>query len=635
MGRQRELLRFVTAGSVDDGKSTLIGRLLHDAGGLFEDHLEALRKYSGRNGSALDFSLVTDGLKAEREQGITIDVAYRYFETPKRRFIIADTPGHEQYTRNMATGASTADLAIILVDATLGVLTQSRRHGFIASLLGVPRVVVAVNKMDLVGFDEEAFAGIRDEYATFAQRLEFTELTFIPVSALHGDNVVKMSQRMPWHDGPPLLSHLESVYLGNDANLIDFRFPVQRVVRPASGSRSYSGALASGVVRPGDQVVVLPSGRRTKVERIVTFSGDLPYAHAPQAVTLTLSDDIDVSRGDMIAHAGNVPRTVRSLDAMVVWMSPQPLEANRVLMVKNTTRTVRADCSSISFCTDPDTLRQRPATSLQMNDIGAVTLTLFEPLFVDDYRRNRATGSFILIDPASNETVGAGMIFERHTTRFRIGAEDIEELPVSRDIVPQKGNVTAAQRYEILNQRPATVWFTGLSGSGKTTLAFALEKRLVELRHPCVVLDGDNLRHGLSRDLGFSPEDRRENIRRVAEVARLMNDSGLVVITAFISPYREDRFMARRIVGEENFLEVYLDADLATCELRDKKGLYRLARQGRIAGFTGIGAPYEPPQSPNLALNTATQSPSESEARLLEVVLVAITRSQLPGRSIQ
>ena len=401
-----DLLRFTTAGSVDDGKSTLIGRLLHDADALYEDHLEALRKATGGAGGELDFSLVTDGLRAEREQSITIDVAYRYFATPKRRFIIADTPGHEQYTRNMATGASTADLAVVLIDARLGVLTQSRRHGFIASLLGVPRIVVAVNKMDLMGFEEGVFERIREEYEEFAARLGFADLIFIPVSALHGDNVVAKSDRMPWYHGVPLLTHLENVYVGGDANLIDFRFPVQRVARPDQDFRGYSGQVASGVVHRGDEIVVLPSGRRSRVQRIVTFDGDLDYAFPPLSVTLCLEDQIDVGRGDLIAHPNNVPRMERAVEAMLVWMGDEPLEAGRNYFLKHTTNTVRASCAAIVYRVDLDGLHRHAAAQLQLNDIGRVRLTLFKPILVDEYQKNRATGSLILIDPVTNATVG-------------------------------------------------------------------------------------------------------------------------------------------------------------------------------------------------------------------------------------
>jgi len=619
--REPDLLRFTTAGSVDDGKSTLIGRLLHDAGAIYEDQLDALRAKAGA-GSALDLSLVTDGLRQEREQGITIDVAYRYFTTPKRRFIIADTPGHVQYTRNMATGASTADLAIILIDARLGIQTQSKRHAFIVSLLGVPRVVVAVNKMDLVGYDQAVFERIREEYSAFAARLHFADLTFIPMSALAGDNVVEKSDRMPWFTGVPLLPHLESVYIAGDANFIDFRFPVQRVVRPDQDFRGYAGQLVSGIARKGDEVVVLPSGQRSRIARIVDFGGDLDYAFPPQSVTLCLADNVDVGRGDLIAHPNNVPRVERAIDAMAVWMADAPLVPGRVYLVKHTTRTVKATCTQILYRVNPDTLRREPATELALNEIGRVRMTLFQPLFVDEYRSNRGTGSFIVIDPETNATAGAGMIVERKASAEAIDVATDDR--VSRNVTVQHGRVGERERAQLLRQRPLTVWLTGLSGSGKSTIAHALEQRLIDQGHACFVLDGDNLRHGLNRDLGFSPEDRRENVRRVAEAAKLMNDAGLVVITALISPYREDRAMARRILGDDRYFETYLAADVEACERRDPKGLYAKARRGEIAEFTGINAPYELPDDPALTLDTASLSLERCVDDLLAALRVRI-----------
>ena len=613
-----DLLRFTTAGSVDDGKSTLIGRLLHDADALYEDHIEALKKAAGGRGDEIDFSFITDGLKAEREQGITIDVAYRYFATSKRRFIIADTPGHEQYTRNMATGASTADLAVILIDARLGVLTQSKRHGFISSLLGVPRLVVAVNKMDLVGYDRDVFERIKDEYADFTTRLGFGDLTFIPVSALRGDNVVHKSRRMPWFDGIPLLTHLENVYVGGDRNLIDFRFPVQRVVRPDQSFRGYSGQIAAGVVRPGDEIIVLPSGQRSQVTRIVTYDGDLAYAFAPLCVTLCIADDMDISRGDMIVHPKNLPHVERSVEAMVVWMSDQPLAVEKTYLVKHGSAVVKGSCAEIQYRVDPNTLRRDEGTQLGLNDIGRARFSFFKPLLVDEYQRSRQTGSFIVIDPLTNVTVGAAMVIARAGTDqvSRQGAQGT----VSRDISWQRGKVTADDRARLLRQRAATIWLTGLSGSGKSGIAMELEQRLIEAGHACFVLDGDNIRHGLNRDLGFSPNDRQENIRRIAEVAKLFNDAGLFVITAFISPYREDRGAAREIIGTERFVEVYLSASLDVCERRDPKGLYAKARAGQIAEFTGVSAPYEPPLVPDLTIDTGASSLDESVATLFDFV---------------
>jgi bifunctional enzyme CysN/CysC len=611
-----DLLRFTTAGSVDDGKSTLIGRLLHDADALYEDHVEALKKAAGGRGDEIDFSLITDGLKAEREQGITIDVAYRYFATSKRRFIIADTPGHEQYTRNMATGASTADLAVILIDARLGVLTQSKRHGFISSLLGVPRVVVTVNKMDLVGYDRNVFERIKGEYADFAARLGFGDLTFIPISALRGDNVVHKSRRMPWFDGEPLLTHLENVYIGGDRNLIDFRLPVQRVLRPDQDFRGYSGQIASGVVRPGDEIVVLPSGKRSRVTRIVTFDGDLTYAFAPLCVTLCIEDDIDISRGDMIVHAKNLPHVERSVEAMVVWMNDQPLEVAKTYLVKHGPSVVKGSCAEIQYRVDPDTLHREGGQRLGLNDIGRARFTLFKPLFVDEYRRNRQTGGFIVIDPLTNVTVGAAMVIAR-ARPDQVSRQEARRA-VSQDISWQRGKVTAEDRARLLRQQAATVWLTGLSGSGKSTIAIELEKRLIDAGHACFVLDGDNIRQALNRDLGFSPNDRKENIRRIAEVAKLFNDAGLFVVTAFISPYREDRDAAREIIGQARFIEVYLSAGVDVCERRDPKGLYAKARAGQIADFTGVSAPYEPPLGPELTLDTGVSSLDESVAVLFD-----------------
>ncbi len=618
MAREPDLLRITTAGSVDDGKSTLIGRLLHDAGAIYEDQLDALRAKAKAGATAIDLSLITDGLRAEREQGITIDVAYRYFATPRRRFIIADTPGHLQYTRNMATGASTADLAIILVDASQGIQTQSKRHGFIVSLLGVPRIVVAINKMDLVDFDQAVFERIREEYGAFAARLRFADVAFIPISALAGDNVVHRSARTPWFDGLPLLPHLEAAYVAGDTNLIDFRFPVQRAVRPDAHFRGYAGSIASGVARVGDDVVVLPSGMRTQITRIVTADGDRDYAFPPQAVTLCLADDIDVGRGDMLAHPNNIPRVERTLDAMVVWMSDATLVPGHVYLLKHTTRTVKASCTDVVYRVNPDTLHREVMTQLQLNEIGRLRFTLFEPLFVDEYRRNRATGGFIVVDPDTNATVAAGMVIER---KAAAPASSPESRPVG-NVFRQPGRVASAERAQLLGQAPLTVWLTGLPGSGKSTLAHALERRLIDAGRAAFVLDGDNLRHGLTRDLGFTPEGRRENVRRVAEAARLMNDAGLIVIAALISPYREDRLLAGGIIGPESFFEVHVSASAEACELRDPKGLYARARRGEIAEFTGVNAPYETPEAPALRLESGTASVDECVDQLFAAVVL-------------
>jgi bifunctional enzyme CysN/CysC len=600
-----DLLRFTTAGSVDDGKSTLIGRLMHDCRCIYDDHLAAVERDSKKlNRDEVDLALLMDGLKAEREQGITIDVAYRSFSTEKRRFIIADTPGHEQYTRNMATGASTANLAVILVDARKGVLTQSKRHAFIASLLGVPRMVVAVNKMDLVDFSRDIFEKIKSEYNNFAAKLNVKDVTYIPISALKGDNVVRKSERMQWYDGTPLLTHLESVYIGSDRNLIDFRFPVQYVNHPNQDFRGYCGRVASGVVRTGEELMVLPSGNTSTVKSLVTYDGTMKYACPPQSVTICLESEIDISRGDMLVHPHNLPRLDRDIEAMLVWMSETPLRSDTPYLIKHTTNTVKGLVTSIQYRMDPDELHREEAVELELNEIGRVTLELFSPLICDEYARNRNTGSFIIIDPASNATVGAGMIIERAQHRADIHPTT-HASPVSRNIARERGLIKADDREHLLGQKQATIWLTGLSGAGKSTIARHLEETLIMDGFTAVILDGDNVRHGLNRDLGFSAEDRTENIRRVAEVARLFNDAGLIVITSFISPYRADRAHAREIIGDERFIEVFVDAPIELCEKRDPKGLYKKARAGNISMFTGISAPYEAPTDPTVRLFTA------------------------------
>jgi len=614
----------VTAGSVDDGKSTLIGRLLHDAKSIYEDHLAALQKDTQRMGrEGIDFALLTDGLKAEREQGITIDVAYRHFSTPKRRFIIADTPGHEQYTRNMVTGASTANVAVVLIDARNGVTTQSKRHGFLASLLGIPHLLVAVNKMDLVDYSREVFEEICAEYTGFAAKLQSRDLAFIPMSALRGDNVVQRSPAMTWYEGPPFLAHLENVHIASDQNLIDFRFPVQYVLRPNQEFRGYSGTVASGVVRVGEEVCVIPSGKTTRVSRIVEAFDDVDYAFPPQAVTICTEDEIDISRGDMLAHPGNVPWIAREVEAMVIWMDARPIEPGRQYVIKHSTAMTRGTFTEIRYRIDPDTLHRDEVTTLGLNDIGRTALTLTRPIYCDEYQTNRQTGAFVIIDPASNFTCGAGLVIDR---AHRYGPADkarSERVTVSRHITRHFGHVTPEAREALLGQKPATLWLTGLSGSGKSTIAYQLEKRLTEMGRACFVLDGDNVRHGLNRDLGFADHDRAENIRRVAEVARLMNDAGLIVITSFISPFLSDRAGAREIIGKDRFIEVYVDAPIEVCEQRDPKGLYAKARTGEIPEFTGITSPYEPPESPSVRLDTARISPEEA----VELLVVAVTRS--------
>lgn len=616
--RHADLLRFSTAGSVDDGKSTLIGRLLTDCKCIYEDHLAALHRDSKKlNREEVDLALLMDGLKAEREQGITIDVAYRYFSTPRRRFIIADTPGHEQYTRNMVTGASTANLTIILIDARNGVLTQSKRHGFIASLLGIPHVVVAVNKMDLVDYSESVFHAIRAEYSEFLTKLNIADLTYIPVSALRGENVTTRSARMPWYEGSPLLRHLENVEIIGDRNLIDLRFPVQYVNRPNLDFRGYGGAVASGILRVGDEVMALPSGKVSRVKRIVTWNGDRDYAFPPLSVTVCLEDEIDVGRGDVLVHPGNQPTVSRNVEAMLVWMHDDAAAVNRPYIVKQTANSVRGAISRLHYRVDPNTLHRQPADTLRLNEIGRISLELFKPICYDPYTRNRATGSMILVDPMTNATVGAGMVIERGHARLNIESRG-DAQPVSHNITEENSLVTGEDRARALRQRPVTVWLTGLSGSGKSTVARLLEKELIELGCACCLLDGDNVRHGLNRDLGFSDEDRTENIRRIGEVARLFNQAGLIVLTALISPFRRDRRNAREIIGGERFLEVFVDAPLDLCEQRDPKGLYKKARAGEISSFTGVQAPYEDPEAPDLRLDTARATPADCAAVILK-----------------
>ena len=610
--RDADLLRFTTAGSVDDGKSTLIGRLLYDSKAIYDDQLAAVQKDSRKlNREEVDLALLTDGLKSEREQGITIDVAYRYFSTPKRRFIIADTPGHIQYTRNMATGASTANLAIILIDARNGVLTQSRRHGFIASLFGIPHILVAINKMDLVDYSEAVYDRIREDYANFAAKLGFRDLAFIPISALRGDNVVHPSLHMPWYKGVSLITHLETVHIGGDRNLIDLRFPVQYVSRPNLDFRGYCGTVASGVLRVGDAIMALPSGKKTRVKSIVTFDGSLNHAFPPQSVTVCLEDEIDIGRGDVLVHPRNQPHVAREVEAMLVWMDETPLELGKAYAIKHLTQTVRGTFAELVYRVDPDELHRQKATSLALNEVGRVTLELFRPIMCDEYARNRTTGSFIVIDPASNRTAGAGMIIER-TSRRPVAAH-ADAAAASHNLKTESSLVPPPAREQLLLQRPATLWLTGPSGSGEATLARQLELRLLAAGHPCYVLDADTLEQGLNRDLGASPDDRAETIRRAAEVARLFNEAGLIVITAFLSPYRADRDQARRIIGSTRFLEVFVDA----------------SRADAGAGSIGLSTPYEPPENPDLVLPTGTLPVEESVTRLLAELT---QRGFLPSR---
>ncbi|MFL5386695.1 MAG: adenylyl-sulfate kinase [Longimicrobiaceae bacterium] len=597
-----DLLRIVTAGSVDDGKSTLIGRLLHDTRSIMDDQWEAVARASRQRGDeGVNLALLTDGLRAEREQNITIDVAWRYFSTPRRRFVIADTPGHLQYTRNMVTGASTAELAIVLVDARRGVATQSRRHGFIASLLGIPHLVVAVNKMDRVGWDRAAFERIADEYREFAARLGVASLACIPLCALHGDNVVERGPRLPWYEGGTLLHHLETANPGGTRNRVDFRFPVQYVLRPHQDFRGFAGRVASGTVAPGDAVVVLPSGRESRVRAIETADGPLAQAVAGDSVVLTLDDEVDVARGDMLARPRNLPAVGSRLDATLCWMADAPLSADTPYLLMHTTRQVRAFVREVAYRIDVDTLHREPAATLGLNEIGRVSIATAQPLCFDPYDRNRATGAFILVDPWSNATVAAGMI--RGEPRPAPAAA--AERRSSPHVTAVEPALTRGEREARNGHRAAVLWLTGLSGAGKTTLAQALERRLVAAGCQAAVLDGDDLRHGLCGDLGFAAADRAENVRRAAEVARLFFERGQVVVCAFVSPFRDDRARARALFPAESFAEVHVRSPVELCRRRDVKGLYALAARGQVPGFTGVSAPYEPPAAAELTLDTA------------------------------
>lgn len=615
---RKELLRFITCGSVDDGKSTLIGRLLYDSKMIYEDHLAKLKKDSavhGTTGGDFDPALLTDGLKAEREQGITIDVAYRYFSTQKRKFIIADTPGHEQYTRNMATGASTADLAIILIDARHGVLTQTKRHSFIVSLLGIKHVLVAINKMDLVEFGQERFEEIRDEYKQFASRLDIPDLHFIPISALMGDNVVDPSENMQWYNGSTLMNFLETVYIGSDKNLQDFRFPVQFVLRPNLDFRGFSGTISSGIIRQGDEVMVLPSRKTSKVKEIVTFDGNLEEAHAPLSVTLTLEDEIDCSRGDMIVRPGNVPKQRQKLDAMIVWMSEEAMVPGKQYMFKQTTKVATGSISTLRYQVDVNTLHRQDAPTINLNEIGRVSLSLSEPVIFDSYKKNRGTGAFIVVDRITNVTVAAGMIIDRDSE------DEADDLwSVESDQTEKRGSVTAAEREARFGQKPVSLLITGLTGSGKTSVAYALERRLFDMGRSSFVLDGVNMRRGLTKELGFTAEERSENLRRSSEVAKLMNGAGLICICAFVAPSEEVRQKAAQAIGSDQFLTIHLDAPVNICRERDDDGMYAKADAGEISNFPGVSSEYEPPVDPALKLNTAVLSVDECVDRIIALL---------------
>ena len=617
---RREMLRLLTCGSVDDGKSTLIGRLLYDSQQVHDDVLAAVRKASdrfGTTGDEVDLALLTDGLQAEREQGITIDVAYRYFATDRRKFIIADTPGHVQYTRNMATGASTCDLAIILIDARYGVLEQTRRHSFICSLLGIQHFVIAVNKMDLVDWSEQRFQEIRDAYGEVAARLQVRDIHFIPMSALKGDNVVARSEKMPWFQGSPLLDHLETVHVASDRNLVDLRFPVQHVLRPNLNFRGYAGTLASGVIRVGDTIAVVPSGKQSKIKSIETFEGPIQEAFASMSVVLTLTDEVDVSRGDMLVAPNNAPPLSNSVEAMVVWFDGEGLQPGKQYLIKHATSQTAAIVTDVRYRINVGTLHREPAANLLMNDVGRVHIECARPIAADAYDKNRTTGSFILIDRLSNATVAAGMVLERKlaedtTKRQRSSADAGSHVRLQK-----KRKVTPEARKAQLNQEPFVLWITGLPRAGKSSLAYALELALFEQKHQVHVLDGEILRTGINRDLGFSGADRWENQRRAAELAKLNLSFGVSTIIALVSPIRFERQQAREIVGNEHFIHVFCDAPLEVCEARDEDGLYARARAGQIANVTGIDAPYERPTSPDIVLDTVKDSAEANLAKVL------------------
>lgn len=599
--QHKTLLRFITCGSVDDGKSTLIGRLLYESKALLEDQLSALESDSrkhGTQGGELDFALLVDGLSAEREQGITIDVAYRFFATEKRKFIVADTPGHEQYTRNMITGASTADVAVILIDARKGVLTQTRRHSYLVSLIGIRQVVVAINKLDMVGYSQEVFEQIDADYRAFASRLGIEHIHSIPLSALRGDNITEPSPNTPWYRGPSLMQFLETVELEQAHEDAPLRMPVQWVNRPTADFRGFSGRILGGSVRPGDAIRVLPSGKTSRVERIVTLSGDLPQAVTGQSVTLTLSDEIDISRGDVIAAADAPPAVADQFEATVVWMSEEAMLPGRPYLIKLGASSIGGALGQPKYQIDVNSLDQLPAKTLGLNEIGVCTLSLDRAAPFDPYAENRDMGSFIVIDRYTHQTVGAGML---HFALRR-----------SQNIHWQAVEVDKAARTRLNGHKPCVIWLTGLSGAGKSTIANLLERRLHAQGVHTYLLDGDNVRHGLNKDLGFTAADRVENIRRIGEVAKLMVDAGLMVVTAFISPFRSERQLARDLVAEGEFIEVFVDTPLAEVEKRDPKGLYKKARRGELKNFTGIDSPYEAPEQPEIRIETLRHSAEEA-----------------------
>lgn len=598
---KKSMLRFITCGSVDDGKSTLIGRLLYESKLVFEDHMAALEadsKKVGTQGGDLDFALLVDGLAAEREQGITIDVAYRFFSTERRKFIVADTPGHEQYTRNMVTGASTAELAVVMIDARKGVLTQTRRHSYLVSLLGIRKIVLAINKLDLVDYSKKVYDDIETEYRAFAAEIGLTDIQCIPMSALKGDNIVEPSPHTPWYHGPTLVAHLETVEIEDALQHSPFRMPVQWVNRPDLDFRGFSGQILSGIIRPGDRIRVLPSGQESDVERIVTFSGDLDEAFAGQSVTLTLTDEIDISRGDVISISNNPPAVADQFEAHIVWMAEHEMLPGRPYLAKIGTRTVGITVTHPKYKVNVNTLEHTATKTLALNEIGVCNISFDRPVAFDAYRDNRDMGGFVIIDRMTNTTVGAGMI------DFALRRAD--------NVHWQAIEVNKEAHASMKGQKPGVVWFTGLSGSGKSTIANIVERKLHQMGRHTYMLDGDNVRHGLNRDLGFTEEDRVENIRRVAEVSGLMVDAGLIVLVSFISPFRAERRLARERLAEGEFIEVFVDTPIEVAEQRDPKGLYKKARQGELKNFTGIDSPYERPEKPEIRIDSTVTSAEEA-----------------------
>ncbi|MDO5572040.1 MAG: sulfate adenylyltransferase subunit CysN [Bacteroidales bacterium] len=600
---QKDLLRLLTAGSVDDGKSTLIGRLLFDSKKLYEDQLDALEKDSKRVGNAgageIDYALLLDGLKAEREQGITIDVAYRYFSTNKRKFIIADTPGHEQYTRNMITGGSTANLAIILIDARTGVITQTKRHTFLVSLLGIKHVVLAVNKMDLVDYDENVFNKIVDDYKSFVTRLDIPDIKPIPMSALKGDNVVEVSDKMPWYNGESLLDFLENVHIGSDYNYEDFRYPVQYVLRPNLDFRGFSAKVASGIVRKGDEIMALPSGKRSKVKGIHVYEGEIEEAFPPMSVTLTLEDEIDISRGEMIVHPNNQPSIDRHFEAVLVWMDEEPMDVKKQFFIKQTTNTTKVRIDEIRYKIDVNTLEQSKVDNLSLNEIGRAVLTTNKPLLFDSYKKNKSTGSFILIDPISNNTSAVGMIIEKLNNKdLPSRINDIDRVKAQKGL----SLISTKEREERLGQKGQTIWITGLAGSGKKELAYIIERRLFDEGKTVVVLDGSSVRSGLSQELDFTPADRAENLRRVAHISRLLNDQGIITICAFRSPDSSIREQVKEIIGKNRFTLIYMNETLDACKNRQPE-LYKLAEEGKKDDIPGIDVKYDIPDDADYKIN--------------------------------